>query len=70
MNININNYEEWMIDYIEGNLSAAQEKELNEFLVFHPELKAELELFSATKLQPDMHVVFADKNSLKKQPVA
>lgn len=67
MNININNYEEWMIDYIEGNLSAAQEKELNEFLVFHPELKADLELFSATKLQPDMHVVFADKNSLKKE---
>ena len=46
MKININNYEEWMIDYIEGNLSDAQVKEMQEFLTFHPELKAELDLFN------------------------
>ncbi len=55
-----------MIDYIEGNLSAADEKELSEFLTFHPELKAELDLFSETKLAPDTTVIFADKQSLKK----
>lgn len=66
MKININNYEEWMIDYLEGNLSAAQEKELTEFLAFHPELKAELDLFNETKVQPDMDIVFANKESLKK----
>lgn len=66
MKINISNYEEWMIDYIEGNLSAADEKELSEFLAFHPELKAELDLFSETKLAPDTTVIFEDKQSLKK----
>lgn len=66
MKININNYEEWMIDYIEGNLSDAQVKEMQEFLTFHPELKAELDLFNETKLQPDTSVVFEHKESLKK----
>ena len=66
MKININNYEEWMIDYIEGNLSDAQVKEMQEFLTFHPELKAELDLFNETKLQPDTTVVFENKESLKK----
>ena len=55
-----------MIDYIEGNLSQEQEKELNEFLAFHPELKAELDLFGATKLAPDTSVVFENKELLKK----
>ncbi len=66
MKITIQNYEEWMIDYIEGNLSHAQEMQLTEFLEYHPELKAELELFNQTKLQPDTHVVYAHKESLKK----
>ena len=67
MKITINNYEEWMIDYVEGNLSNDQRRQLAEFLEFHPELKAELELFGQTKLQPDTKVVFANKEVLKKQ---
>ncbi len=67
MKITINNYEEWMIDYIEGNLSNDQRKQLAEFLEFHPELKAELELFGQTKLQPDTNLVFANKDLLKKK---
>ena len=66
MKITIQNYEEWMIDYIEGNLSHAQEMQLTEFLEYHPELKADLELFNQTKLQADTHVVYAHKESLKK----
>lgn len=67
MKITINNYEEWMIDYIEGNLSNDQRKQLAEFLEFHPELKAELELFEQTKLQPDSEVVFVNKELLRKK---
>ncbi len=67
MNININNYEEWMIDYVEGNLSAGQRREFFEFLSLHPALKSELELFESTKLQPDMNVVFAGKEALKQK---
>ncbi|MFN0274443.1 MAG: hypothetical protein ACKVPJ_01760, partial [Chitinophagales bacterium] len=33
----------------------------------HPELKAELEVFELTKLKPDMSIVFANKEMLKKQ---
>ncbi len=67
MKININNYEEWMIDYIEGNLSQEQQKEFAEFLAFHPELKGELEIFQQTKLQPDLNIVFAGKDALKQK---
>ena len=70
MKININNYEEWMVDYIEGNLSEADKKELDEFLEFHPELKSELELFGQTKLAPDNNIVFVNKEMLKKHEVA
>lgn len=70
MKITLQNYEEWMIDYIEGNLSPEQQKELQEFLVFHPELQKELEAFGMTKLEPDMTVVFADKASLKREEKA
>jgi len=67
MKITINNYEEWMIDYLEGNLSNVERKQLVEFLEFHPELKAELELFEQTKLQPDTTIVFVNKEALKKK---
>lgn len=67
MKVTINNYEEWMIDYLEGNLSNVERKQLVEFLEFHPELKAELELFEQTKLQPDTTIVFVNKEALKKK---
>ena len=67
MKINLQNYEEWMVDYIEGNLTPAQERELQEFLVFHSELQKELEAFGMTKLVPDSSVVFPDKASLKRE---
>ncbi|MFI5170993.1 MAG: hypothetical protein ACHQFW_01305 [Chitinophagales bacterium] len=66
MKINLNNYEEWMIDYIEGNLSEVQKKELMEFLEFHPELKNDLELFGQTRITPDKNIVFGDKEILKR----
>lgn len=65
MKINSSNYEEWMIDYVEGNLSAEQQKELAEFMAFHPELQSELDAYQQTILQPDTHVVFANKEILK-----
>lgn len=70
MKINLQNYEEWMVDYIEGNLSAEQQKELQEFLVFHPELQKELDAFGLTKISADTSVVFENKESLKREPAA
>ena len=69
MKITMQNYEEWMIDYIEGNLTPEQEKAMHEFLAFHPELRAELELFNHTRLTPET-VAFPDKAALKHEEPA
>ncbi len=44
MTINLSNYEAYMLDYLEGTISAEEEKLLLEFLEEHPQLKAELEV--------------------------
>lgn len=67
MNLNLNNYEEWMVDYLEGNLTKAQADHLMHFIEIHPELKAEFEAYQHTILQPDMQIVFHGKEMLKKQ---
>jgi hypothetical protein len=48
--INNNNYEAYFLDFIEGNLSASDLKELEQFLAMHPELKADLEAFELVEL--------------------
>lgn len=37
--INIANYEAWLLDQLEGRLSAEEEQELLNFLILHPELE-------------------------------
>ena len=36
--IDHSNYEAWLLDRLEGNLTPAQEQELDAFLAAHPEL--------------------------------
>ena len=67
MKINSNNYEEFMISYLEGELDEVQQLELVRFLETHPELKADLDLFKQTVLHPDTSVVFENKEELKKK---
>ena len=43
MLININNYEIYFMDYLDGNLNPDQESELMAFLSLHPDKKQELE---------------------------
>lgn len=43
-NINLNNYEAYFLDYLEGNLSLEATGDLLLFLEAHPELKEELEI--------------------------
>jgi len=64
--INIGNYEEWMLDLIEGNLNAAEEEEVRRFLDLNPDLKEELEEFGNAVLVPEDTLVFDEKVSLKK----
>lgn len=43
--IGIDNYEEYFLDYIEGRLDEAGRREVDRFVVAHPELRSELEEF-------------------------
>ena len=64
MNINRNNYEAYFISYIENELNNTQRKAVEDFVAMNPDLKNELELFGATKLEADEKIIFADKESL------
>lgn len=67
MKIDKHNYEEWMVEHLEGNLSPEQEVLFEQFMVEHPELQSELEMFDNTFLSPDTTVTYPDKNALKKR---
>ncbi len=64
MNININNWEAYAVDYYDGNLSAEMQKELLAFFDTHPELKEEFSSFEHIAVSPS-HVEYRNKNSLK-----
>ncbi|MBW6482223.1 MAG: hypothetical protein K0B10_04095 [Vicingaceae bacterium] len=63
--INIHNYEAYLLDYLENNLSDNQQIELLVFLENHPELNIDLNDLSNNTLVCDDSIVFEDKNKLK-----
>ena len=67
MKLNLDNYESWLVDRMEGLLDPAQEAELDAFLELHPELQEDAALMEMTRLVPDQEVIFTDKASLKKE---
>jgi hypothetical protein len=63
--IDLNNYEAYFLDLMEGTLSAEEKHDLFTFLKLHPELKAEMESdFGALELDPEP-ITFEDKAQLK-----
>lgn len=63
--INLNNYEAWFLDYMEGNLSLEQQEDLFAFLDANPELKSELDDdLGEFTLSPEFEG-FSAKDSLK-----
>ncbi len=70
MKINRHNYQAYILDYYEGNLSEEQAAMLISFLERHPELKKEFDEYENIKLAGDQEsITFKDKDLLKKQPV-
>lgn len=71
MDINLNNYEAFFLDYHEGKLAPPQVAELMSFLEEHPELKEmffEFENISLTELEDIVHdIEFERKDDLKKE---
>lgn len=68
--VNLENYEEYMMMYADGELNEAETKALMDFVAANPELAKELEAYSATKLVPDTTMVYANKEQLMKAPPA
>jgi hypothetical protein len=62
--ISINNYEEYLVAYIDNELTTAERKEFEKFVALHPAVKEELSVFLQTKLQPETETVFANKEIL------
>ncbi|MBL7741445.1 MAG: hypothetical protein JNK14_19655 [Chitinophagaceae bacterium] len=61
--INLNNYEEQLLSYIDNELTVQEAKDVERFVAENPAIKKELELFQKTKLQPEV-IVHPDKESL------
>jgi hypothetical protein len=62
--ITTDNYDEWLVLYIDNELTAKQREIVESFVATHPDAKTELELLKKTKLQPEEAIVFANKESL------
>jgi len=65
--INIENYIFYIVDFIDGTLSADQLEELNNFLMLHPHLKEELNELQNSRLQPSESITFITKQLLFKK---
>jgi hypothetical protein len=61
--INMNNYEQWLIMYVDDELSAEEKAAVEKFASAHQHVQQELELFQQTKLQPE-EIIFENKKVL------
>lgn len=66
--VNLENYEEYMMLYADGELTQEQEQALLAFVAGHPGLEKELDAYMSTVLQPDTAMIFEGKEALLKQP--
>ena len=68
-NINLQNYETWMIAMLENDLSGMEREEVLTFLKSHPHLEKELELFKSARLVPDADIVFPGRKNLRRSAI-
>ncbi|HLG03380.1 MAG TPA: hypothetical protein VI731_07270 [Bacteroidia bacterium] len=66
MKITRENCEVFFLDYYEGNLSAAQARELFAFLVIHPDLREIFDSYEHLSLEPETKIIFETKEDLKR----
>ncbi len=70
--IDHSNYQEYLLSYVDGELIASDQIELEKFIHSHPTIQSELLLLQSTKFHPEQHIVFPDKTILyrkEKKPV-
>lgn len=68
-NINRNNYEAFLLDYVEQNLSPDLAAELMLFLAQNPDLKAELDEFENVTFEAYTSTIFNHKETLKQTAI-
>jgi hypothetical protein len=66
MGINLDNYEQYFLEHLEGNLSREQEQELEAFLLAHPNLRPMLDDLENAPILCADEVVYHPKQRLKK----
>ena len=62
--INITNYEEQLLNYIDDELSHDERKEVGRAAAKYPTIQKELALLQKTKLQPEADILFPGKSTL------
>src|ERR1035437_1501241 len=66
MKITRSNYEEWFIDFLDGNLESSRMGEFQAFLKENPDLVTELEMADSPILEANKEIRFDSKRELKK----
>jgi|GEM_PF-4412015 len=66
--INISNYEEYVLDYLESNLDADQRQAFQSFLEANPAIREEIEDLLEYSLEPTA-VVYEEKKKLKRRSI-
>lgn len=71
MDVNRQNYEQYILDYFEGRLTASEEARLLDFLEQEPDLKAEFDEFENIRLEYPQEPVLnnSEKKKLKEQVI-
>lgn len=62
--INMSNYVEWLMFYLDDELTAEENIVVENFIASHSAVKTELDILAKTKLQPEENIVFPDKELL------
>lgn len=66
--INSDNYDDYFIAKIEGDLTSDEIAEVASFINLNPSLETEFKLYRNAHVSPDQSIVFANKSGLKKYP--
>jgi len=62
--INVTNYQDQLLNYIDDEVTVEQRKEVEKFASQYPAVQQELGLLQKTKLQPEAEIIFPDKSIL------
>lgn len=66
MNITRQNYEEWLLLYVDNELSLAERIIVDDFLAANPDLQQELKMLQQSTFQPEEDIAFPGKELLLK----